>query len=124
MAAFCVSTVSIRRRRNRALRKQRVEKTALSPFGSSQPIDLIVKSAPSASFGRRTKGPGLPGSFTGLEGSRPVTVLTVLTVFSHEFSCDAVIRMIRLPPRPSRLKVISMPSVQSEAWPSAGLQAY
>jgi hypothetical protein len=33
-----------------------------------------------------------------LEGSRSVTVLTVLTVLSHEFSCDArVIRMIRAP---------------------------
>jgi hypothetical protein len=52
----------------------------------------------------------------GLEGSRSLTVLTVLTVFSGKFSCDAVIRMIRVPPRPSRLKEISMPSARSEVW--------
>ena len=42
-------------------------------------------------------------------------MLTVLTVFSHEFSCDAVIRMIRVP-RPSRLKAIQMPSARSDVW--------
>jgi hypothetical protein len=35
-----------------------------------------------------------------LEGSRSLTVLTVLTMFSHEFLCDTVIRMIRIPPSP------------------------
>jgi len=51
-----------------------------------------------------------------LEGSRSLTVLTVLTVFSHEFSCDTVIRMIRVPLRPSRLKEISMPNTRSAVW--------
>jgi hypothetical protein len=41
-------------------------------------------------------------------------VLTVLTVLRGGLSCDALIRMIRVPARPSRLNVISMPSVRSE----------
>ena len=45
-----------------------------------------------------------------------MTVVTVLTVLWRGFSSDVLIRMIRVPPRPSRLKVISMPSARSEVW--------
>jgi hypothetical protein len=43
-----------------------------------------------------------------------MTVVMVLTVSWRGFSCDVLIRMIRVPARPSRLKVISMPSARGD----------
>jgi hypothetical protein len=45
-----------------------------------------------------------------------MTVMTVLTVLRGDLACEALIRMIRLPPLPSRLKAISMPRARSDVW--------
>jgi len=118
LAHFCVSTVSIRQRtaelkQSRAPRAWSL-KEILGLFRRRQQPDLTGKSAPSVSLGAAQRDLACRAACPGLEGSRWLTVLTVLTVLSCEFSCAAVIRMIRVPPRPSRLKVISMPSARSD----------
>jgi hypothetical protein len=45
-----------------------------------------------------------------------LTVVTVLTVLRGDLACEALIRMILLPPLPSRLNAISMPSARSDVW--------
>jgi hypothetical protein len=66
---------------------------------------------------RRIRWPSVGGSAASeaLE-TKGLTVLTMLTVSWGSCWCEALIRMTRVPARPSRPKAISMPSVRSDVW--------